>query len=248
MHDPHYKNRSVNNHGTQAGKHHTDNPCQIYRNVFSFPANRVIIWTISILIVLGLSPWWLNKALQIIIAQPDTGKPADAIVVLGRGPKYVEYRTAAAVKLWQAGRAPHVFISGITDAPIIFDLAQEMGIPQNKLSGEACSRSTWENAFYSKMLISDAASSKDKQRILLVTDNLHIARATIVFRSLDFEVIPYPVGIKFSMWRKHVFREFFALMYYGKVKRLTPPTSAEYKLAQKEAKSRILDWQCTQLN
>ena len=202
------------------------------------------MWVFGILLVLGLSPWWLNRALQLIIARPNTSDSADAIVVLGRGPKYAENRTAATVQLWESGRAPQVFVSGVTDAPVILKRAKEMGVPTTDITGEACSRSTWENAFYTEMFMPPLESASAKPKILLVTDDLHIARATLVYRSFGFEVLPYPVEAKSAMWRQHIFREFFVLLYYVAKGWVLPPTAEDYRLAQIESESRIPDWQC----
>lgn len=218
--------------------------CQTCQNVWHPPRFKIILWVVSILFMLGLSPWWINKVLQTIIARPDIGETADAIVVLGRGPEYAEYRTETAVELWNADRAPHVFISGITDAPVIIELAKDKGVPAAHISGEACSRSTWENALYTRMLMPSLETSTDKPKVLLVTDDLHIVRATLVYRGFGFEVIPHPVKLKFSMWRQHVFREFFVLLYYIKSGWIPTPTPEQYTSAKAEAESKIPDWNC----
>ncbi|MEM1252189.1 MAG: ElyC/SanA/YdcF family protein [Cyanobacteria bacterium P01_H01_bin.21] len=240
---PHCESRSVTKHRASSKSRRTY-LCQTCQNTFQKPANKAIWWAVGTLLVLGLSPWWLNRALQTIIARPNTSDSADAIVVLGRGPRYVENRTEAAVELWENGRAPQVFISGVTDAPVILKLAKDMGVPATHITGEACSRSTWENAFYTEMFMPPIESSSDKPKILLVTDDLHIARATLVYRSFGYEVLPHPVEVKFSMWRRHVFREFFVLLYYVARGWLLPPTAEDYRLAQIESESRIPDWQC----
>ena len=243
MRCPHCESRSVTKYQASL-KYQKAYRCQTCQQTFQKPSHKIIGWTVGILIVLGLSPWWINRVLQTIIARPDNGASVDAIVVLGRGPKYVENRTTAAVQLWNEGRASQVFISGVTDAPVILKLAQDMGVPATNITGEACSRSTWENAFYTEMFMPPVDSSSAKPKILLVTDDLHIARATLVYRSFGFEVLPYPVDTKFSMWRQHIFREFFVLLYYIARGWLLPPTAEAYQLAQTESESRIPDWQC----
>lgn len=209
---------------------------------------KKIGWLAGILVILGLSPWWSNKLLQLAVVRPDRGETADAIVVLGRGQDAVEYRTEAAVKLWQEGRAPIVFISGARDAPIIMDLAREMGMPDTHLHGEGCASSTWDNAFYTEMLMPFDRSLSAKPKIILVTDDIHIARSTFVYRNFGFEVIPYPVELKFPAWRRHVFREFAANLHYVQTDRFDSPTSKDYEHAQLVADSRIEEWQCIYSN
>ncbi|NEQ54563.1 MAG: YdcF family protein [Leptolyngbya sp. SIO3F4] len=206
--------------------------------------NNLLRWFASTIVIVGLSPWWVNKALQVIVARPSPDASADAIVVLGRGPENTKYRTDAAIKLWNESKAPHIFISGILDAPVIIEKATSRGIPNTDISGESCSRSTWENAFYSEMLMPASITSTSQPKILLVTDDLHIARATLIFRSFGFEVIPHPVKTDFAMWRQHIFREFFVLLYYAKSGRLQTPTEEDYQWAKTDAKSRIPRRQC----
>ena len=78
---------------------------------------------LGIMLIVGLSPWWVNRVLRLLVTQPDAGKPVDAIVVVGRGNSYNERRAKAAVHLWKDGRAPHLFMSGANDSPILVVLA-----------------------------------------------------------------------------------------------------------------------------
>ena len=237
------KSRSVTKHVAQFKRGQTYQ-CNTCEKTFTPKQKQAIWWVASILAVLGFSPWWLNKALQIMVVRPDHDASADAIVVLGRGPENTRYRTDAAIALWNQGKAPHIFISGILDAPIIIDDATRQGIPPHNISGESCSRSTWENAFYSEILMPHQIASLPKPTIFLVTDDLHIARATLIFRSFGFEVIPHPVKTDFSMWRKNILREFFVLIYYAKSGRLQPPSVEDYEWAKTDAQSRIPKRQC----
>ncbi|MEM9486372.1 MAG: YdcF family protein [Cyanobacteria bacterium P01_F01_bin.116] len=90
-----------------------------------------------------------------------------------------------------------MFLSGINDAPIMMELAQKLGVPNASISGEGCSTTTWENAFYTKQLLPVNTSSSVKPTIILITDDLHIVRPTYVYQSFGFEVIPYSVDLQF---------------------------------------------------
>lgn len=249
MHCPNCASPSVIKHGAHM-KQSRAYQCQTCQHIFTLQKNRpqkrnrVLRWLAGTVAILSLSPWWVNKSLQVIVARPRPNAAADAIVVLGRGPNQTQARTDEAIKLWQNGQAPHIFISGILDAPIIIDVATDKGIPPIHISGESCSRSTWENAFYSAMLMPKQRLAAEKPTILLITDDLHIARATLIFRSFGFEVIPHPVRADFSLWRDHIFREFFVLAYYAASGRLKPPSPKELHLAQSDAKLRIPKRQC----
>lgn len=247
MHCPKCKHPSAQKHGALV-KFFQPYRCKDCQYVF-YPSVRYgIRWLIGILIVLGLSPWWLNKAFQLMVVQPDTGEPVDAIVVVGRGKDTTEERAAAAVQLWQNGRAPEVFMSGVADATLLVKSAQKKGMPDDHLSIEGCSRSTWDNAFYTELLLPFDKSSSEKPKILLVTDHLHIARATLIYRSFGFEVIPYPVKLKFSAWRRHVLREFFVAIYYVYSRKIFPPKPENIEQARSIAQMRIEEWKCLELD
>ncbi|MEM6253841.1 MAG: YdcF family protein [Cyanobacteria bacterium P01_D01_bin.156] len=196
------------------------------------------------MVVAGLSPWWVNWTLRLLTTQSDNGEPVDAIVVLGRGNGYNQRRAEAAVKLWQDGRAPYIFMSGARDAPILVNIAKEMGVPDANVGGEACAATTWDNAFYTQRYMPLEKAALYKPKILLVTDGLHTGRSTLVYRNFGFDVINHPVKLEFSQWREHIKREFLAIMYYAKTKQLLPPKLEDYKRAEVIAEKRVIDWQC----
>ncbi len=218
--------------------------CQKCQRIFYPSVKRTRQWILGLLFVAGLSPWWINWTLRLLVNRPDTGEPVDAIVVIGRGRDYNESRAQAAVNLWQAGRAPQIFMSGANDAPVLVDLAKEMGVPENNVSGEACAATTWENAFYTKRYMPLGKTALYKPKILLVTDGLHTGRATLLYRNFGFEVIPHSVKLDFPQWQKHIRREFLAIMYYVKTKQLLPPKPEDYQRADTTAAKRVDDWKC----
>ncbi|MBX2863579.1 MAG: YdcF family protein [Leptolyngbyaceae cyanobacterium MAG.088] len=243
MRCPKCQHRSVQKHGAKV-KVFQPYQCKGCQHIFYPSVRHAIRWSIGILLVLGLSPWWVNRGLRLLVARRDQGEPVDAIVVVGRGTGYNERRAKAAVELWQAGRAPHIFMSGANDAPILVDLAQDMGVPAANVSGEACAATTWENAFYTKRHLPFDPASSEKTKILLVTDGLHTGRTTLLYRNFGFDVVSNPVRLEFPQWRKQIIREFLAIMYYVKTKQLLPPKPASYQHAETIAQKRVVDWQC----
>jgi uncharacterized SAM-binding protein YcdF (DUF218 family) len=145
----------------------------------------------------------------------DSGQRADAIVILGRGSKLAEARITAATALWQAQRAPQVFVSGVWEAkPIVAELA-ERGIPVSALGGEGCSLTTEENArFTAEILLPQGL-----KRIVLVTDAPHMLRSLLTFRSLGFEVFPHAVALPSELGHREEalvwLREYAGLISYG---------------------------------
>jgi uncharacterized SAM-binding protein YcdF (DUF218 family) len=151
---------------------------------------------IAILAALGYgflrSPWG-KPVLSWGLVEPlpeDPGEAVDAIVVLGRGPRgfLMETRTEVATQLWQNGRAPIIVASGRPEARAMIDQLQQQGIPDTALVGEICSETTEENALFTAAIL----DPKQHRRILLLTDSPHMMRSFLTFRSLGFEVIPYP--------------------------------------------------------
>lgn len=139
----------------------------------------------------------------------DSGKPADAIVVLGRGQELRQSRAEVAADLWRAGRAPRIFVSGRGDGPIIFQLLQAEGVPQTALDDENCSQTTEENAQFTAAIL----KPQGVKRIILVTDPPHMFRSLRTFQSLGFQVIPHPSPL--PPWLASPRRAFLVLREYA---------------------------------
>lgn len=146
---------------------------------------------------------------------PDSGESADAIVVLGRGWQARRDRADLAAALWQAQRAPKIFVSGHDDAMPIGHLIEQQGVPAQAIDGEDCSRTTEENAQFTASLL----QQQGVKRILLVTDAPHMPRSFLTFQSLGFEVIPHETGIPANISYKEkarlVLSEYIGLLVYG---------------------------------
>lgn len=117
---------------------------------------------------------------------PDPGTSVDAIVILGRGRALRMERARVATQLWQAKRAPVIFVSGRGDALPIIELLIAQGVPKNIIDGENCSLTTKENAIFSAAIL----QQRNIQRILLISDPPHMWRSLIEFRAYGFTVIP----------------------------------------------------------
>lgn len=133
----------------------------------------------------------------------DSGETADAIVVFGRGQDLRESRKDEALTLFEAGRAPLIFVSGKSDAPAIVETLEADGLATSQLEGEACSRTTAENGKYTAQVL----MPKNIKRVILVTDPPHMLRSSLVLRSVGFEVIHHlsPFPESFSWYRSQVF-------------------------------------------
>lgn len=170
---------------------------------------------------LGLGVLWLASTpvlSEALVAAVESRNPpvpmdavpaADAIVVLGgaigpaRPPRLAADlsdgadRVLHAARLFRAGKAPLVIVSGGAgpvggdDAPEsrdVADLLVEWGVPRGAVVEEASALDTRGNAVETKRLL-DARGAK---RVLLVTSALHMPRAAAAFRAAGVEVIPAP--------------------------------------------------------
>ncbi len=107
--------------------------------------------------------------------------------MLGRGIELGTFRVDIAAELWQAKRAPMIFLSGMGDTPRMMLLLQKKGTPKQALDGENCSMSTPENAIFSAALLQPLGI----RRILFITDPLHMWRSVLYFQDEGFTVIPH---------------------------------------------------------
>jgi len=67
-----------------------------------------------------------------------------------------------------------------------------LGVPAERMTFEAKSRDTWENALFTR----DLVKPKLGETWLLVTSAWHMPRSVGIFRHLGFDVIPYPVAYR----------------------------------------------------
>lgn len=198
---------------------------------------------------------WLGGALTLVVSgilltycglaammgNPYDHDPVQSVVVLGRGPEQNAVRALAAAQLWQENRARSIFVSGMTDAPRLISLIREMGVPESQINGERCSQNTWENALFTRVML----SNQKIHRVLLVTDKPHMARAATVFRNFGFEVVPYPISSDLSVEQvQSQFRELLGLFAYGASGKLTSPSPELITSSTATAKVKIKEWDC----
>ncbi|MCJ2541363.1 YdcF family protein [Thermostichus vulcanus] len=169
-------------------------PLWLYLVLLTPAGNGILTW--------GLTTWIPRDALA----------PADAIVVLGRGEALASGRVEEAYRLWQAGWAPRIFVSGAGDAGPMGRALLALGVPRSDLNGEDCSQTTEENAQFSLALLEPA----QVQSILLITDNIHMLRSELTFRSFGIRVIPI-ISETYSSrgFPLPALREYLGLLSYG---------------------------------
>ena len=151
---------------------------------------------------------------------------ADYIVVLGGGIgfpetprvalefRYMGDRLLQAARLYRAGKAPKIVVSGgnanpasgrLSEAEYAAQLLLELGVPATAVVLETNSSNTAENAAFT----ADLLSEPQKLNLLLVTSAFHMPRAMLAFSSEGFQVIAAPTDFyipqeKTGLWNRLV--------------------------------------------
>jgi uncharacterized SAM-binding protein YcdF (DUF218 family) len=143
---------------------------------------------------------------------------ADAIVLLGGGVELAALprlepdlnesadRLWYAAKLYHAGKAPRIIVSGgqvfnqtglKSEAEYHVDLLVQLGVPRDAITLETRSRNTADNArFTAQLLRQQSAGEKTPPRILLTTSAMHQPRAMLLFREAGFEPVAATCDIR----------------------------------------------------
>ncbi|TMJ59641.1 MAG: YdcF family protein [Alphaproteobacteria bacterium] len=85
----------------------------------------------------------------------------------------------------------------ISEAAVMRDLARNAGIPETVLMLEPESGNTFENAANTARLLHEAG----KRRVVLVSDRVHLPRATRMFRQAGLDVVGV-AGVPASSMRR----------------------------------------------
>ena len=170
-----------------------------------------VLWVASMPIVADYLNWTLERQYP-PLAVEDT-PTADAIVVLGGGisgpapPRLTldlsdaADRVLHAARLYRAGKAPVVVVSGgvipwlgadIPEASSMQTLLQEWGVPGGSIHAEGASRNTHENAVFTRQLLVE----QGLHRVLLVTSAMHMPRALATFTSAGIDAVAAPTDYR----------------------------------------------------
>lgn len=122
----------------------------------------------------------------------DTAQEADAIIVLGAGllrdgrPGWaLTRRSLQAADLWHAGIAPYIICTGgqaesfpRSEAAACREILRASQVPAGAILLEEQSRSTEENAIFSRRIMDDMGIAD----VVLVSDSYHMLRASWLFQ------------------------------------------------------------------
>lgn len=182
---------------------------------------RILVLGVVLLLVCGYSS--LGNLLLLPLTErfpagSTGGRAPDGIIVLGgsidpersqaRGSLEMDASAERIVTMLQLARrypqARIVFSGGsanligepVPEAPIAGDLLEDFGTPRARIVLESESRTTAENATFTRKLV----SPKPGERWLLVTSAFHMPRSIGAFRKAGFEVEAYPVDWRTRGW------------------------------------------------
>ncbi len=189
---------------------------------FRKAASRILTLGVVLLLIMGFSP--LGNLLLLPLSErfpawSAGGRPPDGIIVLGgaidpersqaRGSLELDSSAERIVTMLQLARrypaARIVFTGGsanlidtpVPEAPIVGDLLEDFGTPSSRIVLESESRTTAENAAFTRKLV----SPKPGERWLVVTSAFHMPRSIGAFRKAGFDVEAYPVDWRTRGWR-----------------------------------------------
>jgi uncharacterized SAM-binding protein YcdF (DUF218 family) len=181
------------------------------------------------LLLCGLSPigYWLATPLETRFAQlRPLPEPIAGFIVLGGGLRPYDTEESDALSLNDAGErlvalgdlarrypSAKIVVSGGRDlfdpngepeADLIRRYAQTLGVEPERITVESRSRSTYENAIFTRELVRPG----EGETWLLVTSAWHMPRAIGCFRQAGFPVTAYPVDFR-ATGPRYAWRGFF---------------------------------------
>jgi uncharacterized SAM-binding protein YcdF (DUF218 family) len=144
----------------------------------------------------------------------DDGAPVDGIVVVGgtfdteatnvhgqmalneTGERLIALgdlaRRFPAAKIVYTGGGSEFTADTTPEATLVENTVDELGLATDRVVYERRSLNTYENALYAKQI----AKPKAGERWLVVTSAFHMPRTIGVFRTVGFDVVPYPVDYR----------------------------------------------------
>ncbi|MGH8032121.1 MAG: YdcF family protein [Luteimonas sp.] len=163
-------------------------------------ARRRWRWPLRLLALCAL--WPIAVAVHIVgVGARDQAAPADAIVVLGaaaydaRPSPVFAARLQHGVELYRAGTAGTLIITGgfgtgarYAESQVGQRYAQRHGVPGPAILIETQSRTTYENLVQARALM----RAHGLQRVIVVSDPLHMARALRLCRKLGIDALGSP--------------------------------------------------------
>ncbi|WP_286194737.1 YdcF family protein [Synechococcus sp. CCY 0621] len=174
-------------------------------------AVAVVSFVYSPLTTAALTAWLTSQLPQ---PPPPTPGPALAVIV-GRSPEIAAASTTLAAQMLRQGRIQAIYVSG--DGPATAQRLLQLGVPPERLAGDSCARTTWENASLTSTWIREHHSGASGPAILLITDPWQLPRASRAFQRQQLPVTPIPAvpALPPQQSNRLALRESAATLLYG---------------------------------
>ncbi len=107
-------------------------------------------------------------------------------------------RLVFAVAAYKAGKAPVIIVTGgadegfVSEASLIREILQTMGVPRSAIVLENRNRVTLDNRRYTR----ESLAAMGAESVLLVTSSFHMRRSIQVFSTIDVTVYPAPTDFQ----------------------------------------------------
>lgn len=175
-----------------------------------------------------LVPVWIQMRRVLKGAQGEPAQAADLILILGRKLKQnqatpvFEARLAHGLRLWQEGWGPRILVAGgrtgqasLSEGEVGKAWLCARGVPDEVVLVEDQSQHTLENFFHVRRTLREMGWT----HLLLVTDPLHLMRASALARGLGLGLTPSgaracPPSQGSFGWYGRALREAFFLHWY----------------------------------
>jgi len=175
----------------------------------------VLLYGASIFPVANYLCYYLEK--DYIKSQSDAAQNIDVLVVLGSGAQDINslnntfpsevtsVRLLSAIDFYNKKGAKYIVCSGkgsgkITEAEVMSQLAQKLGVPKEKIRIEATSMNTWASAVEINKMFANKNIS-----IGLVTSAFHLKRAEKEFKKYFNNVVPFPANYYYASSPENIF-------------------------------------------
>lgn len=134
---------------------------------------------------------WLEHQQPEAKPLPNMGEAV--VVLVGRGPGIAEATTKAAAQRLRSGEALAVYVSG--DRRATAERIERLGIAPNRIAGDSCARTTWENATLTASWLNKHHPGAP---VLLITDPWQLPRASRAFQRQGLQVLPVSAAPKMN--------------------------------------------------
>ena len=158
---------------------------------------------------------------------PDTGASAEAIVVLARDSTAQGDRYNTALDMVAQARAPKLLIMGASYGSKVLLALEKRRLSADGLLSARCVRTTKDEAYAAGAIL----GSQDVNSIILITDQPHMLRAWLTFKSLGFSVTPHiepiPDWVASPERSSLAIREYLGLISYAALGRFESRPASE---------------------